>query len=329
MKRKKNTLHLFGAGNLLAEAVKIGIKKNVSVVVRTSPRLYKKNNSWVKDVDNANVPIYIGNSLLELSKKGPKILKGDIGFSFGAPWIFKKEWIRQWAGNLFNCHNRPLPRHRGAGGATWLILMAEKKGASTIHRIDTGVDTGPITFQKTYKFPKGIVTPRGIDIYCENQGKKFLRKSLPKIFRGYRPFLKQNNEIATYWPRLSTSAQGWINWNWPALDIKSFCSAFGDPYEGAKSFFGKTLIYVHKLEIVKEKGQLFHPFQIGLIFRKGKNESLYVAHPDGIIHVKKWSTKKDMKTPKIGDRLFTPNKYLEKSLSCKVQYLPNGKIVTS
>lgn len=321
MNQKKRTLHLFGGGTLLVEAAKVGIHQKILVVVHTSKRLVK-NNKWVQEIKKLRIPIREKNSV-KPSEKEPKINAGDIGISFGAPWIFKKEWIRQWHGNLFNCHNRPLPKHRGAGGATWLILMQEKIGASTIHKIDEGVDTGPIVFQKFYKIPKNLNKPKSLDLFTEIKGKKFIQDSLPKIIKANFPNQKQNNKKSTYWPRLATPVHGWINWSWSAQDIKTFCYAFGEPYEGAKSFFNKNLLYVHEIRIIKEKNQKFHPFQTGLIFRKAKDESLYIAHPEGIIHVKKWSTKTN-KNPKEGDRIFTPHKYLERSFSYKVQYSPDG-----
>jgi len=327
MYKKRRTLHLFGGGNLLVEAAKVGIQKKVPVVIRTSERLVKIKN-WVEKIEKLQIPILVGNSIAELSKKTPRIKPQDIGISFGAPWIFEKNWIRQWHGKLFNCHNRPLPKHRGAGGATWLILMQEKIGASTIHKIDEGVDTGPIVFQKTYKMPAKLNNPKSLDLFTEIKGKKFIQQTLPKLLNKNVPNKKQNDKNSTYWPRLSTQIHAWINWNWSGKAIKIFCEAFGEPYEGAKTMFGKSTIYIFKIKINKRNKLCFHPFQLGLIFQKDKRGRLYVSHHEGVICVEKWSTKSNT-TPKVGDRLFTPNKYLEKSFSAKVQYLPNGKIKTN
>ena len=129
------TLHLFGAGELLCEAAKVGIKLGFRVVVRTSNRLYSKNNLWVKKIRRLMVPLFVDNNLREVMRKGGKIKTGDVGISFGAPWIFTSRWIEKWNKKLYNFHNRPLPKHRGAGGSTWMILMREKNGSSTVHEI--------------------------------------------------------------------------------------------------------------------------------------------------------------------------------------------------
>jgi methionyl-tRNA formyltransferase len=325
MKRKNKTIHLFGGGTLLVEAVKICLKKKLPVVVRTSTRLAKPASNWVKEMRNLKTNIFIGNSLSKILKKGPKVQMGDIGISFGAPWIFKNFWVNQWNDNLYNCHNRPLPQHRGAGGASWIILMGELKGASSIHRIKLGVDNGPLVYQKDYIYPKNLKFPSQFDQFDEKKGKKFLLQNLPKILSGKNPQKEQNSELASYWPRLNTPIHGWINWNWPAKSIIAFVNAFGPPYEGAKTFFKKNKIFIYKIKLQKNAVR-FHPFQTGLVFRKEKNKSFWIAHPEGQLHIIKWASS-GADIPKLGDRLFTPNKILERALNTRVQYLPNGTLV--
>lgn len=309
----------------MVEAVKICLKNNFPVVVRTSTRLAEPASDWVKELKSLKIRLFIRNSLSKILKKGQEVQRGDIGISFGAPWIFNEVWVKQWNDNIFNCHNRPLPKHRGAGGASWIILMGGLKGASTIHRIKSGIDNGSIVYQKNYTYPKNLKFPSQFDQFDEKKAKTFLHQKLPKIFSGKTPKKEQNPLEATYWPRLNTPIHGWINWNWPAKSIIAFVNAFGPPYEGAKTFFKKNKIFIYEIKMQKAAAR-FHPFQTGLVFRKEKNKSFWIAHPEGQLHIKKWASR-GADIPKLGDRLFTPNKILERALNTRVQYLPNGTLV--
>lgn len=203
----------------MVEAVKICLKNNFPVIVRTSTRLAEPVSDWVKELKSLKIRLFIGNSLSKILKKGPEVQRGDIGTSFGAPWIFNEVWVKQWNDNLFNCHNRPLPKHRGAGGASWIILMGGPKGASTIHRIQSGIDNGSIVYQKNYTYPKNLKFPVQFDQFDEKKAKPFLHQKLPKIFSGKTPKKEQNPLVATYWPRLNTPTASWtfrllqVNWN--------------------------------------------------------------------------------------------------------------------
>jgi len=320
MQKKSPTLHLFGAGDLLVKAAKIGIKKNFSVVVRTSPRLINPQDSWLKELKRNHIPVLIGNSLSNLCRRGSKIQRCDLGLSFGAPWIFKTRWIRKWRGNLFNCHNRPLPEHRGAGGASWLILMGTRNGASTIHEISSGIDNGSIAYQKRYLYPKNLKLPNELDSYDIKKGLPFIEAVLPKLLHGKAPQKKQKNKKATYWPRLASSVHGWINWNWSADHIVQFCRAFGPPYNYAKTCKGNHIVKI--IDASKNSRKKFHPFQVGLIFRKS-NSHYYIAANGGALKIKVITAK----PLKLGDRLFTPTQKLEEAMLTRVQYTPSGKLV--
>jgi len=322
---KTKTLHLFGAGELLCEAAKVGIKLRFKVVVRTSNRLYDKKSLWVKKIRHLKVPLFVDNKLQEVMRKGDKIKKGDVGISFGAPWIFTAWWIAKWNKKLYNFHNRPLPKHRGAGGSTWMILMHERIGSSTVHEIQAGLDDGPIIKARTYRYPRTLTTPRDYDEYDKARCIFFIRRNLPAILKKGGTRKKQNSDLVTYWPRLNTEIHGWIDWRWNLLDIVTFCRAFGDPYDGAKTYIRNGIISLKKVRLVKSS-QKHHPFQSGLIFRKAKNGALHVAHPEGELIIYEYKPYSKNVIPRTGDRLFTPIRILENAFASRVQYTPDGKM---
>jgi methionyl-tRNA formyltransferase len=51
---------------------------------------------------------------------------------------------------LYNFHPSPLPAYRGGSPEFWQLLDGVTHSAMTVHRIDTGVDTGPIVRQEAF-----------------------------------------------------------------------------------------------------------------------------------------------------------------------------------
>jgi methionyl-tRNA formyltransferase len=73
-------------------------------------------------------------------------LKPDIGVSASYRHIFKKDAIDVFPKGIVNMHPAYLPYNRGAYPNVWAIIDGTPAGA-TIHRIDEGIDTGPILVQ--------------------------------------------------------------------------------------------------------------------------------------------------------------------------------------
>lgn len=71
----------------------------------------------------------------------------DLFISVASPVIFKKELIKIPKIDCINIHNAPLPRYRGMLPNFWQLYFGEKEAGITIHRIDTGIDTGDIITQ--------------------------------------------------------------------------------------------------------------------------------------------------------------------------------------
>jgi methionyl-tRNA formyltransferase len=71
----------------------------------------------------------------------------DLFISVASPVIFKKELISMPRLDCINIHNAPLPRYRGMLPNFWQLYHGEKESGITIHRIDTGIDTGDIVSQ--------------------------------------------------------------------------------------------------------------------------------------------------------------------------------------
>ncbi len=73
-----------------------------------------------------------------------------LGLSIYFDKIFKQDLIDRFD-LLLNVHNSPLPKYRGVNPINWALKNEEKEHGVTLHRVEAGIDTGPI--YRTRKFP--------------------------------------------------------------------------------------------------------------------------------------------------------------------------------
>jgi methionyl-tRNA formyltransferase len=71
----------------------------------------------------------------------------DLFISVASPVIFKQDLIDLPRLGCINIHTAPLPKYKGMLPSFWQIYHGEKEAGITIHRIDSGVDTGDIIAQ--------------------------------------------------------------------------------------------------------------------------------------------------------------------------------------
>jgi len=71
----------------------------------------------------------------------------DLFISVASPIIFKEQLINIPKLDTINIHNAPLPKYRGMLPNFWQLYHDEKQAGMTIHRIDTGIDTGDMLMQ--------------------------------------------------------------------------------------------------------------------------------------------------------------------------------------
>lgn len=76
-----------------------------------------------------------------------KRYNADLFISVASPIIFKQEIINIPKLDCINIHNAPLPNYRGMLPNFWQMYHGEKKIGITVHRIETGIDTGAIISQ--------------------------------------------------------------------------------------------------------------------------------------------------------------------------------------
>lgn len=108
--------------------------------------------------------------------------EADFVVSFGYTKIFPKEIINKYNGNIINIHISMLPYNRGASPNFWSWFDGTPKGVS-IHKVDEGVDTGPLlTFAEMAFFgPKGTLHSTYVDLTIAAAG--LFRREWQKTIR--------------------------------------------------------------------------------------------------------------------------------------------------
>lgn len=247
--------------------------------------------------------------------------------SLGAAWILKSEVIEKLFNNqLFNLHGTRLPQNRGGGGFSWQIMMGNRFGFCVLHQVDGGVDTGDIIAADEFIYPPTARVPQDYEEIYLKKNLDFVIDFIEAHRNGaeiVKP-IRQSEWFSTYWPRLNTELNGYIDWSMNANEIERFICAFDSPYKGASTFLNGKKVFLKNVSISAQDG-CFHSFQSGLIYRKSK-DWVCVALKGATLIIEEVRSEDDvsiLKDIKAGDRFYTPQSFLENAMS-RPTYTPTG-----
>ena len=159
-------------------------------------------------------------------------------------------------------------------------------------------------------------------MYKDKFEKKILNQFLNKILLNELSISKhQSKSNNYYWPLLHTEINGVINWSWTGKEIKIFIDAFDDPYNGASTECKGKRIFIKDADFMKMDLKT-HPFQNGLVLNK-ENKFLTICVKGGLLIIKKVIDifgESVIDTIKLGDRLYSTNESIEKSMVTRPIY---------
>lgn len=121
-------------------------------------------------------------------------------------WFFSVEFDRilrprEFASSqLFNVHFSKLPAYRGVSTSVWPILRGEKESGVTFHRIDAGIDTGPIIHQRAFAIG-GDWTARDLYFNYLSEGVSLFRESIQLLLSGEAREVPQDESAASLFRR--------------------------------------------------------------------------------------------------------------------------------
>jgi len=304
----------------LLEFAKLARKRGCNVTIFTEKlhlNLPTKDGQPLKDKLKKNGFNWITTKNFTLQSLKKNINKNSIGISLNSTWIFDNKIINFFNGNLYNYHDTPLPEFRGAAAYSWMILLNQKQWGITMHQVVSSLDVGNIVKQQNFLFPKSCRIPQDYLDYKTKFEKNFFSTFIDQLFSKKSRIISQKNKFSSYWPRLVTPYNGFINWNWSAKEIELFIRAFDDPHQGSSTFIDGKKVRLKKC--IFQKNKIFHPFQSGMIYRIDQ-EKLFVAGNGGTLKINDifdLQGKKINHTLRVGHRFHTPIKHLETALTTR------------
>lgn len=170
----------------------------------------------------------------------------DYVFVIGWSQLCGKAFREQVDNRVIGYHPAALPRLRGRATIPWTILLDEKITASTLFRIEEGVDSGPIIGQKFFH-----VAPdeTAATLYAKHMWalRHLLADALPRLAAGDDAGAPQDDRLAT-WGARRRPEDGRVDWRRPADEVWRLIRAVGRPYPGAQTRMGDETIIVWSAE---------------------------------------------------------------------------------
>lgn len=167
-----------------------------------------------------------------------------------------------------NLHASLLPRHRGAAPIQAALLAGDRCTGITVMWMDEGLDTGDILLQDSFEMASDE-TAGSLHDRLAAQAPLVLQKALALVAAGQAPHRKQDDNEATYSPKLDRRS-GRIDWSQGAEEIARRVRAFY-PWPGCSAELeltdGRLLeVKIHKALAVEghaESGEVREGFLVG------------------------------------------------------------------
>ena len=160
--------------------------------------------------------------------------------------IIQSGWSQKFNQELLNIpkygcigeHPAPLPRGRGAACVNWAILTGEKNWGDTFFKMEMEYDTGEILAQELFNIEEydDVKTIYDKVAFC---ARRSVVDNLENWTRGVFNSIKQNDSLATHYPRRKPSDGEFSFNNKNSSELYDFIRAQAKPYPGA--FFIGTI----------------------------------------------------------------------------------------
>lgn len=116
-------------------------------VFLTDPQRWPGVRRTAEIAEKANIPVRIVNrgDIVALGKE----LAGRFCLSVAFIYLFPPEFLQN-VGLCLNVHGSLLPHYAGARTLNWTLVNGETHSGVTVHKVDSGIDTGDILLQKSF-----------------------------------------------------------------------------------------------------------------------------------------------------------------------------------
>ncbi len=327
---------LFGGSRILADFV-VFAKKHLPfrLTVFTSKRhlgeIVPGSRKTLQQILKANrVTVYESADINHDKRLKQFVNPATLGMAFGAVWIFEKKTVKLFRpGHLLDFMGIDLPRYRGGAHYTWQILHGNRQGAANLQIIRGGKESfhrGEIIKRQEFVLPQRAMRP--IDYFDFMAGKEL--ELLKEFFRDIKlnktfKLVRLEESQSSYYPFLSTQAQGYINWGWTGEQICRFINAFDEPYAGAATYLENERVYLKGCRYRKPQED-YHPFTSGVVVRKDKS-AIYIASVGGLLEISEVLNEKGKnvrESIELGSRFYTSHGKLDEGMGFRAVYNAGG-----
>jgi methionyl-tRNA formyltransferase len=201
-----------------------------------------------------------------------RALKPDLIVVMAYGQILPREVLEIPTIACLNLHASLLPRWRGAAPIQTAIAAGDRETGITVMYMDEGLDTGDILLQRKIEIAPDE-TGASLHDKLAQIAQEALAEAILLLEEGKAPRLPQENELATYAPKLERE-HGRIDWTESAAVIERKIRAF-DPWPGAFMGIDHRNLKIFAATIVDRSGK---PGQIS----RNENE-LIVAAGEGAL----------------------------------------------
>ncbi len=145
---------------------------------------------WSQIKAQPNIQTFICNNLHDdETLEKIRLFKPDLGLSLAAP-ILKKSLFSIPELGTINLHKGKVPFYRGMPPAFWELWNNETEIGCTIHKVETGLDTGHILVESTIPVLK-YSSVKGLQLALDEKGVSMMIQAIELLKQGNPPWKKQ------------------------------------------------------------------------------------------------------------------------------------------
>lgn len=194
----------------------------------------------------AGIPIYQPKSLRKEEATAPiRAWAPDLIVVTAFGQILRPHLLQLPRLGCVNVHASLLPRWRGAAPIQAAILHGDAQTGVTLMQMDVGLDTGDMLFVEAFDLDPAETAATLHDKLAQ-LGHDMLHKHLPTLLAGEITPQKQDDEQATYAPKIE-KMDGRIDWSQTAVEIERRHRAM-TPWPGSFTGWNGKNLRVHQLK---------------------------------------------------------------------------------
>jgi methionyl-tRNA formyltransferase len=179
----------------------------------------------------------------------------DVILNIHSLFIINKEVVAAPRIGCFNMHPGPLPRYAGLNAVSWAIYRGETSHGVTIHKMEPGIDTGPVVYQELFDI-NDADTGLTLSARCIRSGIALVLRLMKNASTDPAaiPLEPQDLTKREYFGR-EIPHEGRLLWPLPAREIVNFVRAcdffpFHSPWGNPRTTLG-TMSGANEIGVVK------------------------------------------------------------------------------